>query len=166
MLLRAAVLDRIAAGEVDLAFRSWRRPTVRAGGTLRTAVGVLAIGAVEPISPDDISDGDARRAGHDGRAALLADLERAPSRGAGDSGRTIYRIELRLAGEDPREARRLHTDLGDGEREQLDAALDRMDASRDAPGWARAALALIADRPSSPPCSARSARRSSGGSDD
>lgn len=40
MLIRSRVLTEIAAGRVRLAFRRWRRPTVVAGGTLRTAVGV------------------------------------------------------------------------------------------------------------------------------
>ena len=43
MLFRQDVLRRIGEGEVTLAFRRWLRPTVRAGGTLRTRVGVLAI---------------------------------------------------------------------------------------------------------------------------
>ena len=64
VLLPMAVRKQIAAGEVDLAFRRWRRPTVKAGGTLRTPMGVLAIDAVDAIEPEDITDADARRAGH------------------------------------------------------------------------------------------------------
>jgi hypothetical protein len=33
VLLRAAVLDGIARQEIDLAFRAWSRPTVRAPAT-------------------------------------------------------------------------------------------------------------------------------------
>ena len=40
MLIKRATLDAIVAGKVTLAFRRWKRPTVRAGGRLRTAVGV------------------------------------------------------------------------------------------------------------------------------
>jgi hypothetical protein len=46
MLFKQATLAAIAAGRVTLAFRRWRRPTVRAGGTLVTPVGMLAIDAV------------------------------------------------------------------------------------------------------------------------
>jgi hypothetical protein len=42
MLLQRNVLDGIVAGTITLAFRRWRRPTVRAGGRLRTAAGELA----------------------------------------------------------------------------------------------------------------------------
>ncbi len=43
MLLKMAVLRRIKDGEVSVVFRRWRRPTVTAGGTLKTAVGLLNI---------------------------------------------------------------------------------------------------------------------------
>ena len=43
MLLTRATLEAIAADTVTLAFRRWRRPTVRTGGTLTTAVGMLSI---------------------------------------------------------------------------------------------------------------------------
>lgn len=39
MLLPKQLWDPIARGEVTLAFRRWRRPTVRAGGSLRSPAG-------------------------------------------------------------------------------------------------------------------------------
>ena len=63
MLLSRKHLDRIAAGEIDRAFRRWKRPTVRAGGTLRTSIGLLAIDSVEPITDADVTEEDARLAG-------------------------------------------------------------------------------------------------------
>ena len=41
MLLRSSALDRITRGEISVVYRRWRKPTVRTGGTLRTAVGIL-----------------------------------------------------------------------------------------------------------------------------
>src|SRR3954452_12521278 len=73
VLFRQDVLRRIGEGEVTLAFRRWRRPTVRAGGTLRTGVGVLAIESVEIVEERDVTDADARRAGADAREAVLRD---------------------------------------------------------------------------------------------
>ena len=49
MLLKMTVLERIRAGDVSLVFRRWRRPTVKAGGQLRTAVGMLRIVDVRQI---------------------------------------------------------------------------------------------------------------------
>ena len=61
MLFRPADLAAIAAGEVTLAFRRWKRPMAKAGGTQKTAAGVIAIDAVERV--DEITPDDARRAG-------------------------------------------------------------------------------------------------------
>ena len=42
MLIRQQILSGIADGKIDLAFRRWTRPTVKAGGTLLTTIGRLA----------------------------------------------------------------------------------------------------------------------------
>lgn len=63
MLLKRELLEQIKAGEVDLVFRRWSKPTVRAGGTLKTKVGTLAIKAIDDMSPDDVSEAEAQRAG-------------------------------------------------------------------------------------------------------
>jgi hypothetical protein len=63
MLLKRELLEQIKAGEVDLIFRRWSRPTVKAGGTLKTKVGLLAITRIADTSPDEVTDEQARRAG-------------------------------------------------------------------------------------------------------
>ena len=55
MLFNRRALDGIEAGEIDLAFRRWKRPTVKAGGTLRTRGGVLSIETVERTNERKIS---------------------------------------------------------------------------------------------------------------
>jgi hypothetical protein len=138
MLFRQDVLRRIAEGDVTLAFRRWRRPTVKAGGTLRTRVGVLAIDSVEPVDENQVTDADARRAGAADREALLAGL-RAEGR--------LYRVELRLAGPDPRIALRERSDISPEERAELDARLARLDAASRHGPWTAAVLELIAQQP-------------------
>jgi hypothetical protein len=69
MLFNMRALDGIAAGEIDLAFRRWKKPTVKAGGTLRSRAGVLAIDAVEPTSERRITTEDARRDGSTGSSS-------------------------------------------------------------------------------------------------
>jgi hypothetical protein len=137
MLFNLRALEGIAAGEIDLAFRRWKRPTVKAGGTLRTRAGVLAIDAVEPISERRVTAADARRAGFPSRAQLLKSLR--------PEGR-LYRIEFRRIGDDPRLALRESTEINESERARLDASLDRMDQARGEP-WTRRVLELIAERP-------------------
>ncbi|KQX42428.1 hypothetical protein ASD04_00185 [Devosia sp. Root436] len=63
MLLKMELLEQIKAGQVDLVFRRWSRPSVKAGGTLKTKVGLLRIDAIDDISPDDVTEAEARRAG-------------------------------------------------------------------------------------------------------
>ena len=138
MLFRQDALRRIAEGEVTLAFRRWRRPTVKAGGTLRTRVGVLAIDSVEPVDEEQVTDADARRAGAADREELLAGL-RADGR--------LYRVEFRVAGPDPRIALRERSDISPEERAEIDARLARLDAASRHGPWTAAVLELIADRP-------------------
>lgn len=95
MIFRQAFLEGIRSGAVTLAFRRWHRPTVRAGGTLLTAVGELGIASVTLVTLDQISGADARRAGYDSRDVLLAELLR---RDEGD----LYRVELGPLRPDPR----------------------------------------------------------------
>lgn len=63
MLIKREILDAIKRGEIDLQFRRWTRPSVKAGGTLKTAVGVMRIGRIDDLRPEDVSLADARRAG-------------------------------------------------------------------------------------------------------
>jgi hypothetical protein len=63
MLLKLELLEDIKAGKVDLVFRRWSRPSVKAGGTLKTKVGLLRIGAITDMDPADVSGADAKRAG-------------------------------------------------------------------------------------------------------
>ena len=63
MLLKRELLEEIKAGKVDLVFRRWNRPSVKPGGTLKTKVGLLRIGAITDMDPAGVSEADARRAG-------------------------------------------------------------------------------------------------------
>jgi hypothetical protein len=118
MLFRQADLVAIAAGEITVAFRRWRRPAVKAGRTLQTAAGRLAIDSVERVEPEAITRADLRRAGFADRAALLALL-----RADGD----LYRIAFHVAGPDPRIALRARTTLDAAERADIAARLARLD---------------------------------------
>jgi hypothetical protein len=139
MLLDAATRAAIAEGRVDVVFRRWARPTVRTGGTLRTAEGVLDIVEVTPVSLDDMTDADAVRAGYADAAAVVASL----SKRAG----TPYRIVVRAAGPDPRIALRNRAELGADELEDVLRRLARLDAASSAGPWVEPTLAMIDRRP-------------------
>jgi hypothetical protein len=138
MLIGADVLELIRTGEITLAFRRWRKPTVRSGGTLRTMVGVLAIDAVDRVALKDITAVDARQAGYPTLAALKSWL----SAREGDT----YRVSLRFLGEDPRIALR-SAEPSQAEVEEILAKLRRMDARSAHGPWTLTVLRLIAQKP-------------------
>lgn len=138
MLIRRPTLDAIAAGTVTVAFRRWDRPRVRPGSRLRTAVGVLEVGTVTTVAEDDLGESDAHAAGFADLAALRRQLP---------GEKAIFRVELRLAGPDPRVELRSRATLDDADRAGLDRRLERLDrASRRGP-WTDRVLALIAENP-------------------
>lgn len=138
MLFRTKDLDAIFAGKVTTAFRRWKRPTVKAGGTVRTARGLVAIDRIEEIDPATLTEADAAAANYPNLAQLQAMF-------ASQEG-TCYRIALHPGGPDPRDALQQDADLTDADRARLAAKLDKLDAAAEAP-WTRQALALIAAEP-------------------
>ena len=72
MLIKLEVLEAIKRGEITLQFRRWSRPSVKPGGTLKTKVGLLRIGRITDMRPEDVSLADAKRAGF----ADVADFRR------------------------------------------------------------------------------------------
>lgn len=139
MLLRRAVLDRVIAGEVDLAFRRWTRPTVKTGGTLRTPAGLLRIERVVEVAIDDITPDDARRAGlelHELLEFLMAKTDG-----------NVYRVEFGGVVPDPRVALRNDSELTTEDVETLRARLDRLDRFSENGPWTRRYLGLIAANP-------------------
>ncbi len=147
MLLNRAELDGIRDDGRDLVFRRWRRPTVRAGGTLRTAIGELAIHDVDAVEPAAIDDDQARRAGFADAATLLEWLfaprtgSRRARTAAPEADSPIYRVRVSYLGADPRIALREQR-LTRGELAAMAARVQAMDA-RAARPWAQEALGLI-----------------------
>ena len=136
MLFRRETLDAIAAGKVTLAFRRWPRPSVKAGGTLRTSAGILAIDAIDKITPAAIKEKDAQSAGYKSRAALLDELKKTEE---GD----LYRIAFHRIGPDPRIALRKEANVTIKEMKSVIAAMNRLDHASPSGAWTRTILRLI-----------------------
>lgn len=134
MLIRVADWERIRSGEVTLQFRRWKRPTVRAGGTLRTSLGVLAIDAVDVVTR--ASRAEALAAGFTSVRELMSSVD-------GRDG-SLYRIRLRFVGEDPRIALRSSSDVDGLELSDAGVALLRLIAAN--PGVRAADLAASVGR--------------------
>lgn len=142
MLIPRPILERIKAGEITLAFRRWRRPTVKSGGILKTAVGVLAIQRVEKTSERKNSESNAHGAGYSERDALIEEL----------SGRQgdVYRITLAYAGEDPRVELRQDDNLTDLEFTEIGERLQRLDSASQVGNWTLRVLMAIQQHPMLP----------------
>jgi hypothetical protein len=139
MLLKQETLRGVESGSISLAFRRWRRPTVKAGGTLLTPIGQLAIEAVDVLGLDEITESEATAAGFPDLASLRSRLQQ------GEDG-DVCRVRLSLAGPDPRVA--LREEIPDGT--QLELILQRLGRfdSRSASGpWTCSVLELIGERP-------------------
>ncbi|WP_202946698.1 hypothetical protein [Allomesorhizobium alhagi] len=137
-MFKAAALNGIRNGRITLAFRRWRKPTVHAGGTLRTPAGVLAFDDVREIAESEITNDDAKAAGFENRETLIADL-RSRTDGA------TYRIAFHLAGGDPRAALREIEDLASEDVAELESALAKLDRSRGHSPWTIMCLRLVGE---------------------
>jgi hypothetical protein len=135
MLFRQDILQGIADGRVTLAFRRWRKAPPADGFTLRTPIGVLCLEHVRVIDDSDITPSDVQRTG------MTLDALRASLEGDG----TLLRMELRLAGDDPRIALR-QTRPGEDDLAAIAARLDKFDAAARHP-WTAKYLGLIAANP-------------------
>jgi len=121
----------LADGSLTVAYRRWKRPSVKGGGTLVSPGGLLAIDAVEAIDDAQVDDGAARGAGYESRKELFANI-----RGDGQ----LYRIRFHRIGDDPRVALRRRTELTAPELNSITQMLKRND-------WAVPYLQLIQESP-------------------
>lgn len=95
----------------------------------------------DDVAPEEITTGDAGRAGFSSRSELLAELGKYKDEG------DLFRIEFHFAGPDPREQLRADDRLGAEDLSDIERRLSRLDdASRDGP-WTREILHLIERRP-------------------
>jgi hypothetical protein len=139
MLLNEETLKGITSGTITLAFRRWRRPTVKTGGTLLTSAGQLSVEAVDEVDPESITEAEAVAAGFPDLESLRASLLRR------DEG-SFYRVQLALAGPDPRIALRDEIPQGD-DLEVILSRLRRFDSKSAAGPWTRQVLDLLRRRP-------------------
>ena len=139
MIFRQQFLDGIRRGHITIAYRRWRRPSVKAGWKLLTAVGLLHIRDVIPITIGSILEADARRAGYESRQALVEELNE-------QTDGKLYRIEIGALEADPRIALRKSVPDSDG-LDALAARLRRLDAHARGKPWTVKVLETIAAHP-------------------
>ncbi|HEY9378085.1 MAG TPA: hypothetical protein VIQ02_13440 [Jiangellaceae bacterium] len=124
----------IADGSITVTYRRWRRQQVLAGRRYRTPAGIVEVTSVSPAIADQITDDDARRAGHQDTASLVADLPDRP-------GVDLVRIEFRTVSEpDPRAVLAGSADLDADTVAEIAGRLDRLDRASGHGPWTRAVL--------------------------
>ena len=142
MLFALRFAEPIARGEVDLTFRRWKRAQVRPGRPYRTPVGRLQVDEVDVVSPRDLRDADARRAGFDSVEAMLAEADKHAAPDA-----ELYRIRFHPLDEPDPRSELAASVPDDDDLAAIRRRLDAMDARSAHGPWAWATLAAIAERP-------------------
>lgn len=143
MLIKQKHLEGIREGRIRYAFRKWNKPAAKAGSSLRTSVGVLSVDAVKATDVPSISEKDALLAGFPSRNELLKELNKRP-------GDVVFRITLRYAGPDPREALRENDQLTEEETTGILRRLKTLDARSKQDNWTLRTLQAISQDPNNP----------------
>ena len=138
MLINKMTLEGIKAGEIDLIFRKWKRPGIKKGSLIHTAVGQLEILDVT-VNVGAITVSDARRAGYQ----ALTKLEEFLDSRSGD----IYKIKVGYYGTDPRIEFRNRTDFTPEELQKIISKLSRMDTKSAQGNWVVQVLTTIKEHP-------------------
>jgi len=144
LLFQKRFLQGLVDGRVTITFRQWPQARVKPLGRYRVhPIGVVEVTGVVRVRVGDISEQDARRAGFDERAELLAYLKPA-ARGAFGARTELFRIELHYAGDGDRVPLALEDQLSADDISQIDDCLARLDRKEP---WTRAVLKLIEKNP-------------------
>lgn len=139
MLFKQIHLKGIKDGTVTLAFRKWKRPTVRKGSLLKTSIGQVEIIDIIKTNISQIAKADAFKAGFD-HDELVKQLN---SVREGD----VYRISVRYHSEDPRIKLRDKTKFTLDEFQKIKDKLARLDVRSQQGNWTIKTLELISDHP-------------------
>ena len=132
----------LLSGAVNLTFRTWEKPHVRAGGRYRChPIGVLEVDRVDRVRVADITEKEARRSGFASKDELVSLL--AATQG-GKLPSEVFRVALHHGGDGDRVSIALDDKLTPADVEEIAARLARMDAKR---AWTSQTLELIEKHP-------------------
>lgn len=141
MLFLKRFWEPIARGEVTVTFRRWKAQQVLAGRRYRTAAGIIEIESVSIWPDDNITAGDAQRAGHANASSLLGDLPVRP-------GLPLYRIQFHVVDDpDPRAELAARAELTAAEVAEISKRLQRLDRASAHGPWTRPVLEMIDSHP-------------------
>ncbi|MDR7130855.1 hypothetical protein J2X69_003214 [Algoriphagus sp. 4150] len=140
MLFKEMHLSGIKSGKITLAFRKWKKASVKSGSLLHTSIGLVEIRRVETVSENDITDKDALNAGFTDKKQLLNSFTY-------NSKGMIFKISVSYHSEDPRIKLREQTELSEPQFTELKKKLERLDNHSKQGFWTRKILLAINDNP-------------------
>ncbi|HEX3669036.1 MAG TPA: ASCH domain-containing protein [Acidimicrobiia bacterium] len=85
--------DDVAAGDITVSFRLWRRPKVKVGGRYPVGPVVIEVKSIELVPFSSVTRTDVRRSGEQDREELR---RRAAHAGPIDEDTLVYRIEFHV----------------------------------------------------------------------
>ena len=112
MLFKQELLEDIKSGNVSLVYRRWKKPLVKGGKLLKTAIGIIGIAEIHQIDDNEISHDDAAHAGYNDVQTLLASVNN------GNTG-NLYKISVYFHSEDPRIELRNNDSLNENDIEEI-----------------------------------------------
>jgi hypothetical protein len=83
--------DDVAAGDITVTFRLWRRPHAKVGGRYRVGAVDIEVDRIQQVPFASVTESDVRHAGEESRDALRA---RAAHAGPIAEDTLVYRIEF------------------------------------------------------------------------
>ncbi|MEM0942196.1 MAG: hypothetical protein AAF600_21565 [Bacteroidota bacterium] len=134
VLFKQAHLKGIKEGKVDLAFRTWKKPTVKEGSIINTSIGQVRVVFIKKVTKEDIAEADAKRAGFSNLDGLLSSLSR-----DGDT----FRIKVTFHQEDPRIKLRNNDLLSDDDFNEIVNKLKRLDRYSKQGNWTLSVCKVI-----------------------
>mgnify|MGYP000654591376 CR=1 FL=1 len=140
MLFKQIHLEGIKDGHISLAFRKWKKPSVKKGSLLKTSIGQVEIIEIQEINLNKINEVDAQKAGFDHLKDLLKTLN------SSKEG-NIYKICVRYHSPDPRIELRQKSELSEKEFQELITRLKRLDQYSKSGQWTMKILKAIHENP-------------------
>lgn len=140
MLFKSEHLNQIKTGEISLAFRKWKRPSVKKGTLMNTSIGQVQILDITKIDISSITEKDALKSGFNDLNALIAVLN---SRDGGQ----IYKVEVSYSNPDPRIELRNDSEITQTDFDKIKAKLNRLDKYSRSGNWTLHILGAIMENP-------------------
>lgn len=140
MLFKQTHLIGIKSGKISLAFRRWKKLSVKENSEVKTAIGIVRIGKVTAVNLSAITQKDAVAAGFEQLSDLLTLLKSVPEG-------NVYKIAVQYHAEDPRISLREQTVLTAEAFELLHTKLARLDQYSKQGAWTMKLLKIIKESP-------------------